>query len=45
MRKVSDEVVLSYDRSTDDYIDVTVDDLSVQGKECFIRTCNFDKES
>ena len=33
-----DEVVFLYDRSTDNYVDAAVDELSVHGIECLIRT-------
>ena len=39
------EMMFSEDRSTNDYVDAAVDDLSVQGIECLIRTYNFVKDS
>ena len=42
MKKFVFEMMFSEDRSTDDYVDAAVDDLSVQ---CVIRTYNFVKDS
>ena len=45
MRKFAFEMMFSEDRSTNDYVDPAVDDLSVQGIDCLIRTYNFVKDS
>ena len=45
MRKFVFEMMFSEDRSTNDYVDAAVDDLSVQRIECLIRTYNFVKDS
>jgi hypothetical protein len=37
--------MFSEDRSTNDYVDAAVDDLSVQGIEYLIGTYNFGRES
>ncbi len=45
MRKFVFEMMFSEDRSTNDYVDAAVDDLSVEGIERLTRTYNFVKDS
>jgi hypothetical protein len=41
----NEEMIFSEDRSINDCVDAAVDDLSLQGIKCLIRTYNFVKES
>jgi hypothetical protein len=45
MRTIMYDMIFSDVRSTDDDVDAAVDDLSVQGKDCFVRTCIFVNKS
>ncbi len=45
MRKFVHEMVPLDDRAADDDVDAAVDDVRMYAIECFVRTCNFIKES
>ncbi len=45
MRKFVHEMVLPDDRAADNYANAAVDDVRMYAIECFVRTCNFIKES
>ena len=45
MRKFVHEMVFSDDRAADNDVDAAVDDIREQAIKCFIRLCNFVKES
>ena len=45
MRKFVHEMVLPDDRAADNDVDAAVDDDRMYAIECFVRTCNFIKET